>query len=51
MEIKTMLVHLLLKYDMRTEIEGERPKDIIFAGQVIPNPKAKVLFRQRPDYI
>jgi cytochrome P450 len=49
--IKTMFVHLLLKYDMRTEIEGERPKDMILGPTMIPNTKAKVLFRRRPDCI
>jgi cytochrome P450 len=49
-EIKTMFVHLLTKYDMRTEIEGERPKDIFAGPTMLADPKAKVLFRKRSEY-
>jgi cytochrome P450 len=46
-EIKAMLVHLLTKHEMRTEVEGVRPKDSFIGSMAIPDSKAKVLFRRR----
>jgi hypothetical protein len=47
-EIKAMFVHVLTKYEIRTEVEGVRPKDIFMGSTAVPDSKAEILFRQRP---
>lgn len=42
-----MLIHLILNYNMKTEVEGVRPSNIRFGAQVIPDRNAKALFRNR----
>lgn len=42
-----MMAYVVMHYDIRTEEEGVRPKDLIVASAIAPNPKAKVLFRKR----
>ncbi|KAJ6559929.1 cytochrome P450 [Mycena capillaripes] len=46
-ELKSMLAHIVLNYDVRLENEGVRPPDQLFDALRIPNQKAKVLFRKR----
>ena len=46
-EMKTMMAHVLLTYDVKLEREGELPKPSWFGAIRIPDPKARVLFRQR----
>ncbi|KAJ7509510.1 cytochrome P450, partial [Mycena galericulata] len=46
-ELKAMLAHLVMNYDVRTEVEGVRPPDDVFGVVVVPNRKAKVWFRKR----
>ncbi|KAI5119872.1 hypothetical protein M0805_008543 [Coniferiporia weirii] len=47
-EMKTMMAYLVLTYDVKLEdAEGGRPKDFEFGTSIVPNPKAKVLFRKR----
>ncbi|KAJ6452369.1 cytochrome P450 [Mycena vulgaris] len=46
-ELKAMLAHLVMNYDIRAEIEGVRPPDDVFGIMVLPNRKAKVWFRRR----
>jgi hypothetical protein len=46
-EMKTMLAHILVTYDVKFENEGVRPPNEYFATYVRPNTKAKVLFRKR----
>ncbi|EJD00067.1 cytochrome P450 [Fomitiporia mediterranea MF3/22] len=46
-ELKTMLAHLVLNYDMKLEGDGTDPKQINFITASIPNPKARVLFKKR----
>jgi hypothetical protein len=45
--MKTMLAHLLLNYDVKTEVDGVRPENVHYDASQMPNPIAKVLFRQR----
>lgn len=47
MVIKTILTHLILNYDIRTEIEGVRPSNRWLGPQQLPHPTAKVLFKRR----
>ena len=46
-ELKIMLAHTVLNYDVKMENEGVRPPDLWFASACIPNRKAKVMFRRR----
>jgi cytochrome P450 len=45
-ELKTMLAHVLLNYDVKLADE-KRPENIWQQAQSSPNPSAKVLFRKR----
>lgn len=42
-----MLAHIVLNYDVRTEIEGVRPASLVVGAQLLPNSTANVLFRKR----
>ncbi|KAJ7168739.1 cytochrome P450, partial [Mycena filopes] len=50
-ELKAMLAHLVLNYDVKAEVEGTRPKDIVsfnsYNSSVTPNPAGKVCIRKR----
>ncbi|KAJ7237055.1 cytochrome P450 [Mycena haematopus] len=46
-ELKAMLAHLVINYDIKAEVEGVRPPDIIFGTTISPNPTGKVYFRKR----
>ena len=46
-ELKIMLAHIVLNYDMKMENEGVRPPDVWLALSCIPNPRGKVMFRKR----
>ncbi|KAF8876321.1 cytochrome P450 [Infundibulicybe gibba] len=47
LELKCMMAHLILHYDVRTEIEGVRPPDDWFGPICLPSRSGKVLFRKR----
>lgn len=43
-----MLAHILLEYDVQFENGSlERPPNAYFEAAIIPNPRAKVMFRKR----
>ena len=46
-ELKTMMAHILMNYDVKLEQEGVRPPNMHLAHNRLPNRKAKVLFRKR----
>ncbi|KAJ7041790.1 cytochrome P450 [Mycena alexandri] len=48
-ELKAMLAHLVLNYDIKAEVEGVRPPDAVFGVRITPNPTGKVCFRKRMD--
>jgi hypothetical protein len=48
-ELKAMLAHIVMNYDVKMEQEGVRPADLWFMYSCIPNRKAEVLFRKRLD--
>ncbi|KAF7346950.1 hypothetical protein MVEN_01447400 [Mycena venus] len=48
-ELKAMLAHVVINYDLKAEVEGVRPPDNIFGLGISPNPSAKVRFRKRTD--
>ncbi|KDQ57928.1 hypothetical protein JAAARDRAFT_34744 [Jaapia argillacea MUCL 33604] len=46
-ELKAMLAHVVITYDLKLENEGVRPADFYFATACSPNPTAEVMFRKR----
>jgi cytochrome P450 len=46
-EMKLMLAHILVNYDVKMENEGVRPRSQWIAGNYIPDMKAGVMFRRR----
>ena len=46
-ELKAMMAHIVLNYDIKFEKEGVRPPNQWLGTVVLPNPTAKVLFRKR----
>jgi cytochrome P450 len=46
-ELKLMLAHVVMNYDVKLENQGVRPTDTWIMSACIPNPNAKVLFRKR----
>jgi cytochrome P450 len=46
-ELKAMMVHLLLNYDVKFESEGIRPTNLVIGPSIMPNMEAKVMFRKR----
>ncbi|KAJ6592478.1 cytochrome P450 [Mycena capillaripes] len=46
-ELKAMLAHLLIKYDIKAQTEGVRPKDFAFGVINGPDPKGKIWVRRR----
>ncbi|EMD34619.1 hypothetical protein CERSUDRAFT_86021 [Gelatoporia subvermispora B] len=46
-ELKAMLAHVLINYDVKFEREGVRPENKWVASTIVPEPTAKVLFRKR----
>jgi hypothetical protein len=47
--LKTMLAHIVLNYDVQLPEPGRRPADQHYSTAVVPDPKAKVLFRKRQE--
>ncbi|KAF9049732.1 cytochrome P450 [Panaeolus papilionaceus] len=47
MELKIMIAHMLLKYDITLPPGMGRAKNLIFNGAVIPDPKAHLIFTVR----
>ncbi|KAJ7489663.1 cytochrome P450 [Mycena galericulata] len=46
-ELKAMLAHLVINYDVKAEVEGVRPPDDNFGTRMSPNANGKVSFRKR----
>jgi len=46
-ELKTMLAHVLLNYDVKMPNDGPRPKNLWFGHSFVANPTAHVLFKRR----
>jgi len=45
-ELKAMLAHLVLNYDVKLENEGVRPVDVWLGPNCVPNQTAEVMFRK-----
>jgi cytochrome P450 len=48
-ELKLMLAHIVMTYDVKLEVEGVRPADMWVMTSCVPNPNANVLFRKRAN--
>ncbi|KAG5651711.1 hypothetical protein H0H81_007716 [Sphagnurus paluster] len=46
-ELKALLVHVLLNYDVSLKEDTERPSDLWHSYRSAPDPKAAVMFRKR----
>lgn len=46
-ELKAMLAHILLNYDVKMADDGGRPANVWIGLSSLPNTKAEVLFRKR----
>ncbi|KAF7792531.1 hypothetical protein EIP86_003572 [Pleurotus ostreatoroseus] len=46
-ELKAMLAHVIMNYDVKFENEGVRPRNKWFGMSLVPDPTARVLFRKR----
>ncbi|KAJ7097132.1 cytochrome P450 [Mycena belliarum] len=47
MQLKAMLAHIVINYDVRSATDGVRPPDDVFGIVAVPNRKAKIGFRKR----
>jgi cytochrome P450 len=48
-EMKSMLAHIVMTYDIELENGATRPRSLRFSTSILPDPRAKVLFRRRAD--
>ncbi|KAK7065021.1 cytochrome P450 [Favolaschia claudopus] len=46
-ELKAMMAHLVINYDVEAEAKGVRPPDRVFGAMISPNEAGKVRFRRR----
>ena len=46
-ELKAILAHILLNYDVKMANGGGRPENMWFGRSALPNTKAEMLFRKR----
>ncbi|TCD68632.1 hypothetical protein EIP91_010287 [Steccherinum ochraceum] len=46
-ELKAMMAHVVVNYDVSLEVEGQIPEPTWVATALVPNPTANVLFRKR----
>jgi hypothetical protein len=46
MQLKAMLAHILINYDIKAE-KDSRPEEIALAEAVMPNPDGKIYIRRR----
>ncbi|KAF7364554.1 hypothetical protein MVEN_00324400 [Mycena venus] len=46
-ELKAIMAHIVLTYDVKAEVEGVRPPDNVFGTRITPNPTGRVQFRKR----
>ena len=47
LEMKLIIAHLILNYDVRLEQPGVRPTDFVFEANCMPNAQARVLLKRR----
>ena len=50
-ELKAMMAHVVLNYDIKFANEGVRPVNMVSSLTVAPNKEARVLFRKRHNVL
>jgi len=48
-ELKSMLAHIVVTYDVKLEDNTTRPPSLRIGSMAAANPRAKVMFRNRVD--
>ncbi|KAJ7835138.1 cytochrome P450 [Mycena olivaceomarginata] len=48
-ELKAIMAHIVLTYDVKAEVEGVRPPDNVFGTRITPNATGRVQFRKRQE--
>ncbi|KAF7290190.1 hypothetical protein MIND_01332600 [Mycena indigotica] len=48
-ELKAMLAHLVLNYDVKAVVDGVRPPDEVYGIRINPNTRGQVLLRKRVE--
>jgi hypothetical protein len=52
MELKLMIAHIVLNFDISyPEGVHTRPRNALFDGAIIPDPKARLIFKARPPHL
>ena len=46
-ELKSMLAHVILNYDVKLENGGPRPANMFIESSVVPDRNGRVMFRKR----
>ncbi|KAJ7241340.1 cytochrome P450 [Mycena haematopus] len=46
-ELKAMMAHLVINYDVEAEVEEVRPANVVFGARITPSPTGRVRFRKR----
>jgi hypothetical protein len=46
-QLKAMMAHLVINYDIKLENAGARPDDMWIVSACVPNISAEVMFRKR----
>ncbi|KAJ7086862.1 cytochrome P450 [Mycena belliarum] len=46
-ELKAMLAHMLINYDVKADVEGVRPSDMVFGAMRTPSATGKIMIRRR----
>ena len=48
-ELKAMLAHVVVTYDIKSETPGKMPNERWFGTTLVPDRTSEVLFRKRKD--
>ena len=46
-QLKAIMAHIVLNYDLKIGGDGKRPENLYLAANMIPDPKGEILFRKR----
>jgi hypothetical protein len=46
-ELKAMMAHLVINYDVQAEVDGVQPANEVFNARATPSATRKVRFRKR----
>ena len=46
-EMKAVLAHIIVNFDVKLDGDGTRPPNVYFAMGVVPAPHGRVLFKKR----